>query len=110
MLEEDISEQTKYVSSEGDTIVARTLSLSNEDIRSIALQPESEQKVWSLIQSDLNRALQLLRNSPQWLLDGYAQPAELSKIRASLKAASTLAAEVAVWLQQYEKALHMRLG
>ena len=59
LLEEDISEQTKYVSSEGDTIVARTLSLSNEDIRSIALQPESEQKVWSLIQSDLDRALQL---------------------------------------------------
>ncbi len=110
LLEEDISEQTKYVSSEGDTIVARTLSLSNEDIRSIALQPESEQKVWSLIQSDLNRALQLLRNSPQWLLDGYAQPAELSKIRASLKAASTLAAEVAVWLQQYEKAIAYATG
>lgn len=107
LVEEDIAEQVKYVSAEGDTIVARTLSLSNEDIRSIALQPADEQKVWSLIQSDLNRALQLLRSDPQWLLDGYGATnwPDLSKIRASLTAASALAAEVAVWMGQYQKAV-----
>ncbi|MEG1737467.1 MAG: RagB/SusD family nutrient uptake outer membrane protein [Odoribacter sp.] len=105
LLEEDISETVKYVSSSGDTIRAHTLSLSNEDIRSLALQPASEQKVWGLIQSDLNRALQLLRSDPQWLIEGYGGWPELSKIRGSLKSAGALAAEVAVWMGKYAEAV-----
>ena len=104
---------TGYVSGEGDTLQARTLSLSNEDIRSIALQPAEEQDVWSLIQSDLNRALELVNAVPQWTADGYGSDitnlnqedlALLSKIRPTPTSIGLLAAEVAMWLGQYEKA------
>lgn len=108
LLEEDVASTLAYVSAEGDTIQARTLSLSNEDIRSIALQPANEQDVWSLIQSDLNRALELVRSSPvMWTIDGYNGETDvtlLSKIRPTPTSISLLAAEVAMWLGQYEKA------
>lgn len=112
LLEEDVASTVTYVSSEGDTIQARTLSLSNEDIRSIALQPAEEQEVWSLIQSDLNRALELVRTNPQWTADGYGAMSEdnsednyvLGKLRPTPTSISLLAAEVAMWLGQYEKA------
>lgn len=104
LVEEDVANTVTYVSGEGDTIRARTLSLSNEDIRSIALQPAEEQEVWSLIQSDLNRALELVRVTPQWTAEGYTQEAGLDKIRPTPTSISLLAAEVAMWLGQYEKA------
>lgn len=112
VLEEDVSETVKYISSDGDTVRARSLSLSNEDIRHLALQPASEQKVWGLIQSDLNRALQLLRSDPNWLIDGYGNSnwVELVKIRASLKSAGALAAEVAVWMGKYAEAVAYASG
>lgn len=105
LIEEDIANTLTYKDSQGNTITSRTLTLSDEDIRAIALQPAKEQKIWSLIQSDLTRCLQLMRNDPQWLLNGYSMPAELHKIRASITAATTLAAEVALWLGQYDKAV-----
>lgn len=105
VIEEDISAGITHVSSQGDTIRSRTLSLSNEDIRNLALQPANEQKVWALIQSDLKNAMKMLRTDPQWLLDGYGMPEALKKIRASQAATHTLAAEVAIWMGQYEKAL-----
>ena len=113
LVEEDVSNTLTYVSGEGDTLQARTLSLSNEDIRSIALQPAEEQDVWSLIQSDLNRALELVNAVPQWTADGYGSDitnlnqedlALLSKIRPTPTSIGLLAAEVAMWLGQYEKA------
>lgn len=104
LVEEDVANTVTYVSGEGDTLRARTLSLSNEDIRSIALQPAEEQAVWSLIQSDLNRALELVRPNPYWSGDGYTQQPPLYKLRPTPTSISLLAAEVAMWLGQYEKA------
>ena len=113
LVEEDVANTVTYVSGEGDTLRARTLSLSNEEIRSIALQPAEEQAVWSLIQSDLNRALELVRSNPQWTADGYgsanADSSEdnylLLRLRPSSTSISLLAAEVAMWLGQYDKAV-----
>lgn len=108
LVEEDVANTVTYVSGEGDTIRARTLSLSNEDIRSIALQPAEEQAVWALIQSDLNRALELVRTNPRWTTSQFGLIAGdetlLSKIRPTPTSISLLAAEVAMWLGQYEKA------
>lgn len=101
---DEITENVTYVNREGQTVSMNTLELSEDEIRSIALQPVEKQEIWKQITSDLNKALLLLQPDIQWYpglgwTDNYN-----TTIRANLADAYTLATEVALWRKDYAEA------
>lgn len=105
LLTDDISEEITLVNEAGDTTWLKTMELSDEQLRAIALQPAAKQDVWKQIISDVNKALRLIKDDR---FNQYDPPFGLNtdqKVdRISLKAAYTLACEVALWNRQFTEA------
>lgn len=103
LITSDISNTVLYVNADGDTIRSKTLDLSDEDLRAVALQPKAEEEVWKLIMSDVNKAMGLMKLDYNWVYFNSLTTNERYG-RASLPAAFALGCEVAMWLKQYQKA------
>lgn len=105
LVTEDISENVKYVNTDGDTVAMKTLDLTDEQLRATALQPADKRMVWKTIISDLNKAMRLLKDD--WFLQWdppFGIGNEQRILRASLVSAYGLACEVALWNKQYTEA------
>ncbi len=105
LITEELAETAIYVNLAGETVSMKTLDLTDEQLRMIALKPADKQEVWKVIISDLNKALRLLKD--EWYLTyypGFSMGPVQKIIRASLLSTYTLACEVAVWNKQYREA------
>jgi hypothetical protein len=98
----DFAEQITYVNSAGETIKEPTLSLSSEQIRSIYTMPKNQQEVWTLVYNDVLTALGMIPVNYQW--NGQSLSANERYGRVSQPLAATYAAEIALWLGQYQVA------
>lgn len=99
---DDLSEEVIRITEQGDTIRLKTLDLSKEELRTIALKPASETAAWNQIYSDVKKAMGLLRVAPKW---NGVNTSNLEKYgRATLASAYALGADVALWLGEYLKA------
>ena len=104
---EDISEDVKIVTENGDTVSTKTLDLTEEELRALALKPASEAKILSVIMSDLGKALTLMETYNHFYPPYTSMDAQWKYGRASQAAAYTLSAEVALWMGLYERASSM---
>lgn len=107
LLLEDISNDVKIVTENGDTVSTKTLDLSEEELRAAALQPAGEAKIWASIMSDLNKALALMETKNYYYPPYKELDPQWKYGRASQAAAYTLSAEVALWMGLYERASSM---
>lgn len=102
IITQDLSENVTFVKENGDTVKINTLELSSEDLRAVALKPASEQAVWKLILSDMQKAMGLMPATPKW--NGQTLSNEERYGRASLAGTYALATEVSLWMGEYLKA------
>lgn len=99
---EDLSENVVRISESGDSIRLKTLDLTAEELRDIAMQPAEEQEAWQQIYSDTKKAMGMLRMDHKW--NGSNLSNEEKYGRANLTAAYALACDVALWMGEYLKA------
>lgn len=102
---EDISENVTYVDENGNTLTMNTLSLSEEELRAVALKPANKQKVWEVIISDVKKAMSMLKKDYNWntgKTEGIA--IEQKYGRATLISSYALACEVALWTERFSQA------
>lgn len=100
---EDISENVTYTDENGNTVKMSTLSLSEDELRAVALKPADQQKVWEVIISDVKKAMSMLRTDYNWNGVG-SLPVEQKYGRATLTSAYALACEVALWTNRFSQA------
>lgn len=99
---DDLSENIVRVTEQGDTIRLKTLDLTKEELRAIALKPTAETEAWKQVFSDVKKAMGMLRVAPKW---NGVNISNLEKYgRATLASAYGLGADVALWLGEYLKA------
>lgn len=98
----DYAEKITYVNTTGDTITEPTLSLTPDQIRSIYKMPASKQEVWTLIYNDVLTALGMIPVNFQWNSQSLAAKERYGRV--SQPFAATLAAEIALWLGEYQTA------
>lgn len=98
----DFAEQITYVNEAGETIKEPTLSLSSEQIRAIYKMPTNQQEVWTLVYNDVLTALGMIPVNYQW--NGQTLSANERYGRVSQPLAASYAAEIALWLGQYQVA------
>ncbi|WP_316811833.1 RagB/SusD family nutrient uptake outer membrane protein [Pedobacter heparinus] len=98
----DFAEHITYINAAGETVKEPTLSLSSEQIRSIYNMPANQQEVWTLVYNDILTALGMLPINYQW--NGTTLSGEERYGRVSQVLAATYAAEIALWLGEYQTA------
>jgi hypothetical protein len=98
----DFAEQISYVNTSGETVTEPTLSLNSDQIRSIYKMPVNQQEVWTLVYNDILTALGMIPVNYQW--NGQALAAKERYGRVSQPLAATYAAEIALWLGEYQTA------
>ncbi|NGM61214.1 RagB/SusD family nutrient uptake outer membrane protein [Sphingobacterium sp. SGG-5] len=103
LITSDYAENIRYVSAAGDTISKPTLSLTPQQIESIFRMPANKQEVWTLIFKDAQTALGLLPINYRWN-GGSSLSAKERYGRVSQVLAALFAAEVALWLGDYQSA------
>ncbi|WP_423127776.1 RagB/SusD family nutrient uptake outer membrane protein [Gaoshiqia sp. Z1-71] len=98
----DYAEEITYISETGDTISEPTLHLTSDQIRGLYHMPQDKQEVWTLIYNDVLTAMGVLPLNYKW--NGYNLSSKERYGRISQPVASTLAAEIALWLGEYQSA------
>ncbi len=98
----DYAEEITYLNENGDTISEATLHLTSDQIRGIYTIPQDKQEVWSMIYNDVLTAMGIIPLNYNW--NGYNLSSKERYGRISQPVASTLAAEIALWLGEYQSA------
>jgi hypothetical protein len=98
----DYAETITYVNAEGQTVTKPTLSLTSEQINAIYRMPKDQQEVWKLIYNDVLSALGMIPVNYKW--NDQVLSAQERYGRVSQPLAATLAAEIALWLGEYQTA------
>ena len=109
LITDNLSEELSLEQEDGTIIKLKTVDLSGDDIRSIALKPASEQAVWEQIVSDANKAAALLKIDYVWSFAEFPTddkgPTVIEKYgRTNISAGFALAADVYLWLGDFKKA------
>ena len=97
-----MADDVTFEDEKGNIVKMNTITMTDEELRAVVLQPAQEQEVWKAIMSDLAKA-RVLINGTSYAL-GFAPPAEEPLIRASWIGAYALSAEVALWNGLYQEA------
>lgn len=98
----DYAETITYTDADGQTVTKPTLSLTPEQISAIYRMPKNQQEVWRLIYNDVLAALGMLPVNYRW--NDQSLSAKERYGRVSQPLAATLAAEIAIWLGEYQTA------
>lgn len=108
---EEVADEVTYVNEAGEEVKMSTITMSDEELRAVALQPAGKREIWKAIMDDLAKARELLttnyENSRAPLYNfgfGNAGSDEWELIRANRLAAYVLSAEVALWNGLYDQA------
>lgn len=98
----DYAETITYVNTAGETVTKPTLSLTSEQISAIYRMPKDQQEVWKLIYNDVLTALGMLPVNYKWNAQSLSAKERYGRVSQPL--AATLAAEIALWLGEYQTA------
>lgn len=98
----DYAEEIRYINSVGDTISEATINLTSDQIKGLYKFSEDKYELWTMLYNDVLTAMGLLPLNYSW--NGTSLPAKERYGRVSQAAASTLAAEIALWLGEYQSA------
>src|SRR5690606_27348406 len=98
----DHAENISYTNEQGEIILRSTAALTATEIRGLLKYPESKQEVWLMIYNDMLTVMGLLPLNYQW--NRNSLPANERYGRVSQPLAATFAAEVAIWLGEYQTA------
>lgn len=102
IIRSDYAEEISYVDQEGKTVNRKTSELSASEIEDLLQFPEDKQEVWRMIYNDAIAVLGLLPLNFQW--NNETLPAEERYGRVSQPTAATFAAELAIWLGEFQTA------
>ncbi|WP_346237060.1 RagB/SusD family nutrient uptake outer membrane protein [Niabella insulamsoli] len=102
MMFSDHAEGIRYVNQAGDTLVRKVNHLSNDDIRGSFYYPQSRDQAIQMIYEDVLTVLGILPINYQW--NRNSLPAQERYGRVSQAMAATFAAELALWLGDYQAA------
>lgn len=98
----DHAENITYTDLNGELVSRATNKLTSSEIRGLLNYPESKQEVWLQIYNDALSVMGLLPLNYQW--NRNSLPANERYGRVSQPLAATFAAEVAIWLGEYQTA------
>ncbi len=98
----DYAEEIRYINSVGDTIAETTINLTSDQIKGLYKFPEDKHELWTMLYNDVLTAMGLLPLNYSW--NGTSLSAKERYGRLSQAAASTLAAEIALWLGEFQSA------
>ncbi|MDE5612003.1 MAG: RagB/SusD family nutrient uptake outer membrane protein [Odoribacter sp.] len=99
---EEIADEVTYVDDAGKEVKLSTITLTDEELRAIALKPASTKKIWTAILDDLKKAMELLTGTSYNM--GFNLDTDWELIRANRVAAYALATEAALWCGLYDEA------
>lgn len=99
---EEVADEVTYVNDAGEEVKLNTITLTDEELRAIALKPANTKKIWTAIMDDLAKAMELLTGTSYNM--GFLPSGEWDLIRANRIAAYTLATEAALWCGLYDEA------
>ncbi|HEY9561080.1 MAG TPA: RagB/SusD family nutrient uptake outer membrane protein [Anseongella sp.] len=102
LITSDYAEDIRFVNEQGDTVSRSTIALSADEIRGLYNMPSDKQEVWQMIYNDVLTVLGILPLNYQWNRNNL--PGQERYGRVSQPLATTLAAEIALWLGEYQSA------
>lgn len=106
VVKEEMSDVVIYTDEEGNEVKNSTIKMTDEELRAVALKPKAEQEVWMQIVSDLAKSMDMfytyMRYYPGWG-DNEGKYSWWG-LRGNINAAYILAADVSLWLKEYERA------
>lgn len=98
----DYAENISYTDENGELVNRATSALTPSEIRGLLKYPKLKQEVWLQIYNDALTVMGLLPLNYQW--NRNSLPANERYGRVSQPLAATFAAEVAIWLGEYQTA------
>ncbi len=98
----DYAEEISYVDEQGNTVNRKTSELTAQELRGLMRFAEDKQEVWRMIFNDAITGMGMLPLNFNW--NNVDLPAEARYGRISQPTAATFAAEVAIWLGEYQTA------
>ncbi|MFS8615412.1 MAG: RagB/SusD family nutrient uptake outer membrane protein [Solitalea sp.] len=102
LITSNYAEDIRYVNEQGDTVSRSITALTADEIQGLYHMPADKQEVWQFIYDDVLTVLGILPLNYQWNRNNL--PAEDRYGRVSQPLASTMAAEIALWLGEYQSA------
>src|SRR5690606_18603667 len=102
LITSNYAEDIRYVNEQGDTVSRSITALTADEIEGLYHMPADKQEVWQFIYDDVLTVLGILPLNYQWNRNNL--PAEDRYGRVSQPLASTMAAEIALWLGEYQSA------
>jgi len=99
---EEVADEVTYINDAGEEVKMKTITMTDEELRAVVLQPAEKQKIWSAIMNDLAKARELLTGTSYNM--GFNLDTDWGLIRANRLAAYTLSAEVALWNRLFDEA------
>lgn len=98
----DFAEDVTYVDVNGQTVSRKTSGMRKEDLAGLLKFADDKQEVWQMIYNDALTVLGMLPLNFQWNKESL--PSEERYGRVSQPTAATFAAEVAIWLGEFQTA------
>ncbi|MFT4094662.1 MAG: RagB/SusD family nutrient uptake outer membrane protein [Niabella sp.] len=102
IIRSDVAEKITYVNESGDTVTRKTQTLTSGEIRDSYYYAGSQEEVLRMIYNDVLTVLGILPLDYQW--NGSSLSSEERYGRVSQVMAATFAAELALWLGDYQAA------
>lgn len=102
IIRSDYAEDISYVDEQGNTVNRKTSELTVNELKGLLQFPEDKQEVWQMVYNDVLSVLGMLPLNFQW--NNFSLPAEERYGRLSQPTAATFAAEVAIWLGEFQTA------
>ncbi len=102
LIRADYAEDISYIDEQGKTIDRKTSELSATELKGLLDFPTDKQEVWRMVYNDALTVLGMLPLNFQW--NKTSLPSEERYGRVSQPTAATFAAEVAIWLGEYQTA------
>lgn len=102
LITSNYAEDIRYVNEQGDTVSRSITALTADEIQGLYHMPADKQEVWQFIYDDVLTVLGILPLNYQWNRNNL--PAEDRYGRVSQPLATTMAAEIALWLGEYQSA------
>lgn len=98
---EEVADEVTYINEAGEEVKINTITMTDEELRAVVLQPAGKQEIWTAIMDDLAKARELLTGKSYNM--GFNLDTDWNLIRANRIAAYTLSAEVALWNGLYDE-------
>ncbi len=102
LIRADYAEDISYIDEQGKTVDRKTSELSADELKGLLDFPTDKQEVWRMVYNDALTVLGMLPLNFQWNKTNL--PSEERYGRVSQPTAATFAAEVAIWLGEYQTA------